>query len=99
MTGTDAKPTILTWKGAKVYQCRLCAFNTFTKATFEDHFRKVHPPLQIIEGKADTSADLHDMTRDELKAHAAHIGVTDVPASATKADLIAAIEATQKEKD
>jgi len=51
----DSTPETLKWKGSKVYRCRLCAFDTLDKAVFEDHFAKVHAPLQVIEGRKATA--------------------------------------------
>ncbi len=100
MSGKRDAPKILTWNNTKVYRCRLCAFDTFNKATFEDHFRRVHPPFEVIDGTAPAAAPVtHEMTRDQLREHAEAIGVTDLPASATKADIIAAIEAATKDED
>lgn len=53
----DSTPDTLKWKGEKVYRCRLCAFDSLDRAVFEDHFAKVHAPLQVIEGR---KAELHD---------------------------------------
>lgn len=96
---TTPTPEMVKWRGKKVYRCRLCAFDTFDKATFEDHFRKVHAPLQVIEGRRQKAASLDSMTRDELNAEAATYGIEDAANTTTyptKADLIAAIEAVQK---
>lgn len=54
---TDSKPEILKWKKQKVYRCRLCAFDTLHKDTFERHFATVHPPLQIIKGNKQAEPD------------------------------------------
>lgn len=93
-------PKLLTWRGQKVYRCRLCAFDTTDKATFEDHFRKRHAPFQVIEGRKQQVIDLHSMTRDQLNTEAGKHGIEDASSLTvypTKADLIAAIEAAPKE--
>ena len=46
----DNTPEIGKWNKQKQYRCRLCAFDTLDKAQFEDHFAKVHAPLQVLEG-------------------------------------------------
>lgn len=105
MSNQKDTPQLLSWRGHKVYRCRLCSFDTTDRVRFEDHFRKAHAPLQVIEGrkkKADTneSPDLHKMTREELNSYAGWAGVTtDAEDFANKADLIAAIEAAQKGED
>ncbi len=86
---TDDTPEVLKWgRRTTIYRCRLCAFDTPDKAIFEDHFRKVHAPLQVIEARRQAVAD--------LRARADKDGVTLEP-SAKKADIIAAIEAAPKE--
>lgn len=97
-------PKILTWRGNKVYRCRLCAFDSTDKAKFEAHFRMRHAPFQVIDGgKAATSApDIHRMTRDQLNIYGPEHGVpnaADIGMYPTKADVIAAIEAARKEED
>jgi hypothetical protein len=92
-------PETVKWKGKKAYRCRLCAFDTFDKAIFEDHFRKVHAPLEVIEARQAKPASLDGMTRDELNAEAANYGIEDATNTTTyptKADVIAAIEAVKK---
>lgn len=46
----DKTPKLLKWRGAKVYRCRLCDFDTTSKEKFEDHFAKAHPVLRVIDG-------------------------------------------------
>lgn len=51
----DPTPINATWRGEKLYRCRLCAFDSTDKRRFEEHFARMHPPLEVIEGgKADT---------------------------------------------
>ena len=46
----DPTPLNAKWHGKKLYQCRLCAFTSLDRQTFEQHFARTHPPLQIIAG-------------------------------------------------
>lgn len=97
-------PQELTWRGVTVYRCRLCAFDTTEREKFEDHFRKVHAPFQIIDGARGTTSgapDIHAMTRDDLNIYGPQHGVPDAADKSvypTKADLIAAIEAAQAQE-
>lgn len=50
MSGKQDEFKLLKWHGAKVFQCRLCAFNSTDQKRFEDHYRRVHPPVRIIDG-------------------------------------------------
>lgn len=96
---TPDTPKELTWRGHTVYRCRLCAFDSTEREKFEDHFRKVHAPFQIIDGMAgvtSTAPDYHQMTRAELDIYGAEHGIADAADKSvypTKADLIAAIDA------
>lgn len=38
------------WRGVQQYRCRLCEYDTLERQKFEDHFRLVHPPLEVIDG-------------------------------------------------
>ena len=96
MTTDNRTPITLTWGDEKLYRCRLCAFDTFDKAVFEDHFRKVHAPFEVLEARQAAVDDLHSMTVAELKDKAEADGI-DLDSSAKKADIIAAIEAAPKE--
>lgn len=95
MTKPDT-PVESRWHGQTVYGCRLCAFSTLHKAAFEDHFAKVHAPMQVVEGRKAEVAGLHAKTVAELKEEAERIGLELEP-SVRKADIIAAIEAAPKE--
>ena len=55
-------PTPITakWHGEKIYRCRLCAFDSTDRKKFEDHFAKMHPPFQVIDGGSDTPPDKPD---------------------------------------
>ncbi len=46
----DPTPIMHKWEKRKLYQCRLCDFNTLEEEKFIDHFGRMHPPLQIIDG-------------------------------------------------
>ena len=98
----EPTPITATWRGEKVYRCRLCAFDTLDRAKFEDHFAKAHPPFRIIDGgKADAppETDIHKMTRDELNSYAETLGIADpenTETYPTKADVIAAIDAEKE---
>lgn len=46
----DPTPIIGEWAKKKQYRCRLCGFDTLDEWTFNDHFMKAHPPLEIIDG-------------------------------------------------
>ena len=101
MTTDNRTPIELKW-GVRttLYRCRLCSFDTPDKAVFEDHFRKVHAPFEVIAAKQEQVTDLHSMTRDQLETEAGKVGITDAGSHTiypTKADLIAAIEAAPKE--
>ncbi len=44
------KGKVLKWRGHDLYRCRICGFDSFDKKTFEKHFAKEHPPVQVIDG-------------------------------------------------
>lgn len=50
MSGKDSDAKILKWRGNKVYRCRMCGYDTFSKEQFEDHIVRAHAPLRVIEG-------------------------------------------------
>ncbi len=60
----DSTPDTLKWRGEKVYRCRLCPFDSLDRAVFEDHFAKVHAPLQVIEGQRSQLHDEAEKTAD-----------------------------------
>ena len=75
MSKSDDKVITGQWNGHKQYRCRLCAFDSLDKAAFEDHFAKVHAPLQVIEGRKAKAQNPETMTREELNAYATSVGL------------------------
>lgn len=95
---TIPEPDTVKWKGKRAYRCRLCAFDTFDKATFEEHYRLVHAPLEVIAARREQAETLHTMTKAELTAEAEKAGVTEIATTTKKADIIAAVEAAPKDE-
>lgn len=102
MTDRDPTPLNATWRGAPLYRCRLCSFDTMEEQKFIDHFASMHPPLEIIDGGLSdapaeapqpvTEAELNKMSRAELNANAGWFGLTtDAEDYGNKDELIAAI--------
>lgn len=93
MAHDDAASIAVTdWNGRPNYGCRLCPRQSLDRARIVKHVNLDHGAPAIEAGQTDTvGPDLEGLTKFELRSRAEAAGI-EVASSATKADIVKALE-------